>query len=432
MKRTSTVCILTDERVFAVQLKREGRSCRPVGLASVPCTLPDSLFDSFDPAEIAASVKSACDQLPLPTQEIDLVIPLNWCFVHCLSVETRRSTPTEWMFALEEFLPAPMEELICAFQGVGAERVLGTAVPRAPAIALVRSLEAAGFSVSRITVDVLLAAMHFRQPPAALTIEDVRWCRHVEQDSSGWRFTLSTPRDAGAGKDSSDDDTEATLVFATGQDDNSNANGITRPGAEESASQLADVLAQSSQVLDLSTGPLATHKPVVRATKLAEQCVALAIGVLVVGFIGLAIARHDLDQNLRTIRSAQLELYKRVVAADELPAGAAARLASERKRLEGLTRSDATDVQIASPLAPLVALRAFAESLPAELRIQLTSGQFSERQITLAGRTTTHREAERIAEAATAMADFTVRPPRTTRLDSGGVEFSLIATRNER
>ena len=56
--------------------------------------------------------------------------------------------------------------------------------------------------------------------------------------------------------------------------------------------------------------------------------------------------------------------------------------------------------------------------------------RLDEHQVTLRGKTASHRDAERVFEAMGKVSRLQVRPPRTTRLRSGGVEFWIVAMRS--
>ncbi len=58
----------------------------------------------------------------------------------------------------------------------------------------------------------------------------------------------------------------------------------------------------------------------------------------------------------------------------------------------------------------------------------LLEARVDDKQLSLRGQTAEHRDAERIAETIGQVPQLAVRPPRTTRLREGGVEFSVIAT----
>jgi hypothetical protein len=157
----------------------------------------------------------------------------------------------------------------------------------------------------------------------------------------------------------------------------------------------------------------------------------LAIGLTAILGVGFRYHAVRLERNLETLHAQQLDIYREVFEVDRLPPGAALRLASERIRVEGLTsKGEESGLAGESPSA-LEALRGVVAALPSDVRIMLTDLRIDEKQIALHAQTGQHRDAERIAEAIGTIEGLQVRPPRTTRLKSGGVEFALIATRGE-
>ena len=78
---------------------------------------------------------------------------------------------------------------------------------------------------------------------------------------------------------------------------------------------------------------------------------------------------------------------------------------------------------------PMAVLRDVVAGLPDDVRVMLIDARLDSRQLSLRGQTAAHRDAERIVEAINRTAAFSAGPPRTTRLKTGGVEFSVIATR---
>lgn len=74
------------------------------------------------------------------------------------------------------------------------------------------------------------------------------------------------------------------------------------------------------------------------------------------------------------------------------------------------------------------AQRSVVDVIPEDIRIMLTNANLDGRQLTLRGQTAEHRDAERIVEAVNRIGGWTANPPRTTRLKTEGVEFSILAT----
>jgi len=142
---------------------------------------------------------------------------------------------------------------------------------------------------------------------------------------------------------------------------------------------------------------------------------------------GTQLRLRALRGHLEAVDQQRLEVYRQVFDADQLPPEAALRVASERVRLEGLTRrakSPASDLPRLLP-PPLEVLRSFVAALPEDVRILLNEARVDESQLLLRGQTVEHRDAERIAETMNLAPGLDARPPRTTRLKTGGVEFSI-------
>ena len=79
---------------------------------------------------------------------------------------------------------------------------------------------------------------------------------------------------------------------------------------------------------------------------------------------------------------------------------------------------------------PLDDVRVFVEALPPDVRILVNELVVDAGQFNLRGHTVSHRDAERIADAVATIDGVSVRPPRTSRLKKGGVEFSVRGKRS--
>jgi hypothetical protein len=180
--------------------------------------------------------------------------------------------------------------------------------------------------------------------------------------------------------------------------------------------------------IDLRTGALVSNRRRERSHRLAAHCLGAAATILVVATIGFSLRGKAFERHLSGVHARQLETYQTIDSgASTLPMGASLRLASERVRLEGLTRGAQDDTASSDGSSALELLREIAASLPTDAPIMLTSARLEAGQFVLRGQTSEHRQAERIAEAIGKVADLEVKPPRTTRLAEGGVEFSLTA-----
>ncbi len=148
-------------------------------------------------------------------------------------------------------------------------------------------------------------------------------------------------------------------------------------------------------------------------------------------FDGTFAKASAINQRLQALNDARQAIYAQAFGTKKAPVGAAARVASKRIQLVGLTQSgrNENDGQELSDMPALDALRDVVAALPEDVRIKLLKTRIETRQLTLRGQTARHRDAERIAEAVGSVQGLTSRPPRTSRLKSGGVEFSIVASR---
>jgi len=197
----------------------------------------------------------------------------------------------------------------------------------------------------------------------------------------------------------------------------------------DAVASLALAAAHGKRRIDLRTGALAGSASRLGITRLTHHCLMLLIICLTIAAAGAHLYRRALQAHAAAIDQARHDAYRIVLAAEELPAGAALRLASERIRLEGLTHSGADSETLRLSEGPLETLRQIVAELPEDVRIMLDEVRLDQQQVTLRGKTASHRNAERIAESMGNVPRLQVRPPRTTRLESGGVEFWIVAMR---
>lgn len=204
---------------------------------------------------------------------------------------------------------------------------------------------------------------------------------------------------------------------------------VSYVSSDEAANNLACTAVSGPLPVDLRTGSLAARGRWDRVTRLSEQSLLCALLVLMIWIGGMYAHTWTLRAHLAAVATARLETYRRVFDADRLPPGAAMRLASERIRLEGLTSTGrsrvATDPR--SRPRPLEVLRNWVANLPSDIRVLLTNARLEGDHMSLRGQTTSHRDAERIVEAVNTIPGLQARSPRTARLETGGVEYSITA-----
>ncbi len=459
MARRTMVCVLADTGVHAALCESRAQTTTVIQRGRAACSVPDSLLVDHDATALAEAIREAIGQISEPAGPVALVVPMQWCFTHLLTLNGKRMDPGSLGFELEPYLPLPLEEVVCSFEPLDNGRVLAAAIPLAPMATLVEGLEQRGVRVDRITVDVAAATRGVTAPQGSgVVILDARWGRFLGRgrgkdseasvgvfghkghatshttDSFSQRFKDS---DANGGSDG-----WTVLELAPESDHPYSGKESPSPTPQQSEKKVGEeaidaivVGACSVAGLNLRTGALAPGREAETVSRLAVQVLSLAVLLLMVAIGGMQLRLRAIHRNLAQVDQQRLVVYQEVFHTDRLAPEAALRLASERVRLEGLTRrTKETPTPLRPGLPPpLDMLRQLAAALPSDVRIMLTDARVDESQLVLRGQTVEHRDAERIAEALAAVPGLEARPPRTTRLKSGGVEFSITAgPKNER
>lgn len=386
---------------------------------------PTTLFESSGVDDFAAQVRQAVEELQATS--VTLVIPLHWVFTQRLPAP-KRVTDQELAYEFEAHLPIPLEQLTYTFIR-RRESALGIAVTTEPLCSLIRVVEQAGIPVEHIFVDAI--ALGLQATVGTTVILDRRWLRgYTVEGELPLPFLLGFGESAQPFETRGQEDHDPwTLLdvrerdLEPGAPDDGGAERVSREAIEG----IADA-ACAGEESDLRTGELAARRRWASLERRARGSLACAALLLLAILVGLFLRARALKEHVAALEAAQLEVYAQVFPTGTWPPEAAMRLASERKKLEGLTRQEASKTVIeAEP--PLDALRSFVAALPPDVRIFVESMRLDEGQLSLRGRTAEHRDAERIVEALSKVPGLETRPPRTTRLSDGGVEFSILARR---
>lgn len=440
MSGSQTVVVVTDAGLHA--LRWEGRHAEPVGSCFRAMELPRSLCGEFDVDRIAEAIEEIVREASPVAESVILVLPLSWCFSQVMESLSHKGEALA--FAFESHLPLPLEELTCAFVPLTTGHTLALAVPTESTQQLLSAIESRQIEVTSLLVDVALLASQGQRPRSTgFLILDERSVRFVFLGSAG------DPPQAGfwgviqdAGYYTSIDQSlarrrlkgfdEWTILCVSREKSVDTLDPLLndiewkeRETGADAVVRIARSACSASTVADLRSGALTAAGHWNEQWRLARQVILLAAACLVIAFVGFR-ARHQATMaEIERVQTAQTTTYRDLFGQQVPAQGAPMRLASERIRLEALTRK-----QSASPdrrPAPLRILREFAASVPADVRITLHEARVDEKQLTLRGLTAEHRDAERITESLHRLASLEVRPPRTRRLDSGGVEFSITA-----
>ena len=447
------VCVVTDTAVHAALCESRGRDVTVVDHGRVSFDAPDSLLVEHDPEALASAVTEAVSRLGSSSQPVTLVLPMQWSFVEVLPSNEARLTPDSLRFELERFLPLPLEEVACGFEVLDQGQILAAALPVEPMKRLLERLTERGVSVEMITMDAT-AARHGSADHAessGVVLRDVRWQRFLGRSSgpeykvgvsgrirhdAGTSGTLSPMDEDGDGDGTGEVVTGWIVLELNAHTTGDVATQAERTDASESTltkhigMEALAVIAEgvySPSLLDLRTGALAADDDGQRLARRAARILATALVLLAAFLAGTQLELRAVRSHLQTLDRQRSGLYRTVFDGQPIPPEAALRVASERVRLEGLTgRNRGSERSVTGTLpAPLEVLRGFVAALPPETRIYLDEARLDENQLLLRGQTVEHRDAERIAEAVSAAPGVEARPPRTTRIKSGGVEFTI-------
>ena len=449
MTRLDRIVFLTDEVAHALTSSGNGRP--PDSTCSLRLSLPDSLAASFDRDVLAETVAEAFRQAGGTAGSIVLVIPLQWCFVEQLPAQ-RRVSAEALAFQLEPLLPMPLEEVTCAFCPASQGSVWAAAIPTQPMRELLDAFLRHGLQVQRIAVDALMAAevLGGDENTEGVILLDHRWARAVacqpdSTASTSVTLSVSGPQSLALrianrlGIEPSNESigfSRWTLcrLFENPEEDSSNAESVDFScervfSFDETMSSFAETLLVRPPALDLCTGALSATSPTETIHRLARHCLGWAAAMLLLLIVGMHVHNRTLHHQLQDMESAKLAAYRLVFDTKALPMGAALRLASERLRLDALAHVDSkSSKSIQNKLPPpLKVLREVVASLPADLPVMLAEARLDDRQMTLRGQTREHTDAERIVATINGLPGLNAPPPRTNRLKSGGVEFSIVA-----
>jgi len=123
----------------------------------------------------------------------------------------------------------------------------------------------------------------------------------------------------------------------------------------------------------------------------------------------------------------EVELFKQTFPDQRVPVNIKSRLASEARKLAGLSGREAGDVAAMRPTSALVHLYALLASLPGDLRFRILDLSIDPDQLRVTGEARAHGDAERIAGSLRDTGRYEVDPPRTQALADRGVSFTFTA-----
>ncbi len=437
MKPTIRI-LITQNFVMAASIARS-KSSPANRIAVQDVEVPVSIGPNTEWQNLIQAVNDTMDQLGSPGTAVSLIIPSSWCFLCHLDTLAKRPDPVAMSYEMEEILPVPLELVTTAF-AVREEGVIGIAVETEVLGKLLTGLEGRGAGVANVCVDVLVAsAIANAQSASETTVLDVGRSASIEFNHETEHCIHVRNRigcNCVAGPVS-----ESTADCKPLRDDSIFFDLRTRPlpecdaaadTNEENIGAKALVAANLDQmdVPDLRVGPLAHENRFADMYRLVSQLAVLGIVLCSILWARGFGQQKSLQRQSDDLRHEQAEIYRGVFPEGTVPRNPATRLASERKRIEVLATTDSAGPAPTAANQPLDDLGAFVRAIPDDVRILANEILVDARQFSLRGHTASHRDAERIADAIGAVNGLNVGSPRTSRLKSGGVEFSLKGRRD--
>lgn len=443
--------LLTDTYVAAAFIRGKSKSTHVPRFGLSPVTVPSTLLLGANWAPVAAAAQRAALSCQGQDAPADLIIPATWCYSALLDTGARLNSRT-LTFALEEYLPIPIEDITTAFATVSPGRHWAVAVRTAPMGDLLAQLDAVGIRVDRVLVDAVQALSPCGAPSderGVMAILDVRRIELIQQSPqtgvpSRIRALLrpaDTPvaeflaiQSACGPEDVFSNLSRENILDLCLAPDDASATATEDPMfLPDAARALLISEASEERLLDLRTGELAPSDGWQHLVASIDRLAILLVVLLVLLIADQFGEQRRVTAEIDALRQQQVALFQEVLPAVRPSASPAMHLASERRRLAALSGSTgAVRAEESSPVTragPINDLRQFVAHLPSEVRVLVLEVNIDEQQIALRGLTADHRDAERISEAVRAIADCSPTPPRTSRERDGGIEFNIRTRR---
>ncbi|MCZ6654719.1 MAG: hypothetical protein O7D91_17045 [Planctomycetota bacterium] len=442
--KDNVIILLADQAVTAAVV-RDARGGAAV-LRHHRATMEEPLgsLDTVSMADLSAAITGAVEGAGGLQHPATLIIPQRWCYAHPVDPIKTGSRERSLAYRLEEYLPQALEELTCTFLKNGSQQVLGLAVRSKPLAELLGRLGAGQVFVQSLTVDLLCAVVQAQSEPldtgragstCGVLLRDHHHCSFAlmrnGSDPPAIVRTVAVDGPPGAACSELARQTQLTESSLDLQTTRWHIVDTSRPADREGL--ILAAAHNTGLVPNLARGALAPRSRLERTNRLL-----LVLGAAAALLLGSVLAAQALEHRrysaaLRQVQAQQRQLYREVFPSGTVPISPALLVASQRKRLEGITLQDRkqSDPAPPDPLRPLTLLRGLAEGLAKDVRVKLVEFSVDEHHISLRGQTLHHRDAERIAEAVQQIEGVTSRPPGTSRLDNGAVEFSIRATVDE-
>lgn len=377
-----------------------------------------------------------------------LAIPSQWSLAAAISTDgiPRQGRHEALTYRLEEHLPLAAEEVIADFVECG-DQALGVASERGRLQRILSELESASIAIHTVAPTAALALQQFAETHIGRDLEYalVGLDGNIElggfqggrircwQTAQSADFAVSTLQAALLAAPAA---TEAVPVALAGVDEEVAASAAQIPGvavrpidgfdAEAAAAQAAVAIlsGKSRGWFDLRRGELAAGDRLRPIRRPLSVCSALVLMLLCAVTAGLLWRARRYQTAAEGFGRGQGAVFERVLPNERQPLAVRSRLASHARQLAGLRGASA---DVPDRPSALQTLRETCARLPGDVRMRVVDLSIEPNGIRMAGQARSHGEAEKIAAELRKGNVLEVQSPRSDKLVSGGVAFTLSA-----
>ena len=411
----------------SIWLESPAFAAKDSGMTKLPAS-----SSSMEPEMLARSILGALGGSTESIRTATLVLPASWCYVHRFPIPQRRPTHAMLAYAFEEYLPVEVEQLTCDFVRATNGDYFGVGIETARTRRLLDTLAARDLTVAHLRVDVLDAAGRITFANRLLWCDDehVACLRQCDRCVEEWRVVRLAPDVADEQwcervTDHLDlEEADALTIAGCVASERLTALASRRPGSSLPSSDAAR-RHSSALNIDLACDALASETQRAGLHRAWRRTAAVSLLGLLILAGALFVHRGRLQHQVESVAAWERSVFTELFPRQAVPTGIALRLASERRRLEGLTL--ARKPGAAGPTDALATLHGVVAALPRDLRVDLQDLRVEGSDVTLRGRLRDHRQAEQLATAIETRPAVDCDAPRTDRLKSGGVQFFLHA-----
>ncbi len=396
------------------------------------------------PEQVAQHLAQALAQNGYDGRGVVLAIPSGLCLCATISTEDlpRKNIRQAMIYRLEEKLPIAAEDAATDFV-VGENLALGVCVQTAALAPIVEALEEHEVDIEVICPTAMLAVQHKITKPAE-AYDTVLW--HHDQDLELFMIAGTTPVAWHLLADYDGNDLALQLGIHTSGDKpplrvatsdlgNTSLEQLTKSpkiqivDSDEQSISTAATLAANQILLGKQAPWINLRRDgVASSTRFRRVRTPLALmaaaGLLFLTTLsGTMWWRANHYQHLATTFEAQQrDVFTRLFPDQRVPLNVKSRLTSQQRRLAGLSDNHA---QVPQQTAVLLMLRDALSCLPDKLRYRILELQLNQDTLYMEGEARSHSDAEAIAAALDQLPAFRVEPPRTEKLSSQRIGFTI-------